>query len=197
MSAFAHSIMTSAGIGPGRLVLVVGPSGAGKDTLIGAARRMCDDALVVFPRRVITRPASAAEDNDTLSEAAFEQALGQGAFALSWQAHGLRYALPRTIDSDIQADRVVVCNVSRTIVPAARARYRNVTVVLVTAPPEVLATRLAQRARASDGVLENRIRRSVEEAFAPDVVISNVGPVEDNARRLRDIVLGRYAMLTL
>ena len=37
-------------IGPGRLVLVVGRSGAGKDTLIGLAQAACaDDPGVVFP----------------------------------------------------------------------------------------------------------------------------------------------------
>ena len=66
-------------IGPGRLVLVVGPSGAGKDTLIAGARAACrDDATVVFPRRVVTRPASNFEDNDFVSKSAFEQAAVNG-----------------------------------------------------------------------------------------------------------------------
>ena len=47
-------------IGPGTLVVVVGPSGAGKDTLIGLARALCaNDARVVFPRRIVTRSPSA------------------------------------------------------------------------------------------------------------------------------------------
>lgn len=44
-------------IGPGRLVLVVGPSGAGKDTVLTLARDACR-GTVLFPRRVVTRPAS-------------------------------------------------------------------------------------------------------------------------------------------
>ena len=153
--------LAPAGIGPGRLVLVVGPSGAGKDTLIARARLICRDDRVVFPRRVITRAASAAEDNDTLSDEAFDNALAGGAFALAWNAHGLKYGIPRSIDADIRQDRIVVCNVSRTVVADARARYAHVTAVLITAPPELLAARLKQRARPSDGAIEQRVRRKV------------------------------------
>ena len=178
-------------IGPGRLVLVVGPSGAGKDTLIGGARAACaDDASVVFPRRVVTRPSSSAEDHDTMTADAFTQAVADGAFALWWGAHGNRYGVPSTIDDDIRAGRTLVCNVSRTIVAVARRRYAFVTVVLVTAPQVVLEQRLACRERPSDGRLDNRIRRSVE--ISPDigaeVVIRNVGKPEIGIRRMLNAI---------
>ena len=121
---------------------------------------------------------------------AFDAALAGGAFALAWNAHGLKYGIPGSIEADIRQDRTVVCNVSRTVVAAARARYAHVTVVLITAPPEVLAARLTQRARPSDGVIAQRLRRTVDDAPVPDVVIDTVGPIEANARRLLDVVLG-------
>jgi ribose 1,5-bisphosphokinase len=171
-------------IGPGRLVLVVGPSGAGKDTLIAGARaRLRHDGRVVFPRRVVTRPASPHEDHDSLSETDFCRAAGQGAFALAWMAHGLHYGVPASIDGDVAAERTVVCNVSRAAVAAARARYALVTVALITAPPEALAARLAARGRAADGAIADRLARS-SDAFAADLVIHNVGAPEAGAELL-------------
>jgi ribose 1,5-bisphosphokinase len=171
-------------IGPGRLVLVVGPSGAGKDTLIELARGLLrDDTSVVFPRRVVTRAASAAEAHDTMGEKAFDRAARDGGFALTWDAHGLRYGIPIGIDADIRAARTVVCNVSRTIIIPARARYADVFVALVTAPAEVLAARLAARGR--DGDIAQRLARA--DAFADigaDCVIANTGAPTDGAAAL-------------
>jgi ribose 1,5-bisphosphokinase len=178
-------------IGPGRLVLVVGPSGAGKDTLIAGARAACaSDPTVVFPRRLITRLSTASEDHDTLSEEAFGQAVAAGDFALWWAAHGHRYGIPSSIDADMRSGRTVVCNVSRTVLGLARQRYVSVTVVLVTAPPKVLEARLAGRGRASDGDLADRIGRSAspEVSAEADVEIQNVGRVEIGVRRLLNAI---------
>ena len=180
-------------IGPGRLVLVVGPSGSGKDTLIGGARAACQsDPSAVFPQRVVTRPSSSFEDNATLSEDAFKHAAAQGAFALWWEAHGHAYGIPSSIDDHIRAGRTVVCNVSRGIVGAARQRYAAVTVVMVTAPEAVLRERLAGRNRTSDGDIGNRVARSIqpEVSVAADIEICNVGPVEAGTRLLLDAIRG-------
>ena len=182
----------SAAIGPGRLVLVVGPSGAGKDTLLSVARAACaDDRTVVFPRRVITREASASEDNDEVSIGTFQEALARGEYAMHWEAHGHCYALSRAMEDEIRSGRTVVANVSRTVIGAARRAYADVVVVLITAPPNVLAERIAMRARSSDGIAENRLRRTVEDASAvPDVTIVNTGSAEYHARRLVRIIKG-------
>jgi ribose 1,5-bisphosphokinase len=179
-------------IGPGRLVLVVGPSGVGKDTLLNLARAACaDDGSIVFPRRVVTREASPFEDNQQISPDAFRQALAGGEFAMHWEAHGHRYALPRAIEDDIRAGRTVVANISRTVIDALRCTYADVTVVSITAPPEILAERLAARARGSDGQIEDRLRRAVgNAAAAPDVTISNVGSAEAHAGELVRIIKG-------
>jgi ribose 1,5-bisphosphokinase len=186
------SELRPAGIGPGRLVLVVGPSGAGKDTLIGLAKAACgDDGNIVFPRRVVTREATSFEDNEQVSLDAFRQALARGDFAVHWQAHGHCYALPRAIDDDIRARRTVVANVSRTVVDTMRRGYADVVVVSITAPPEILAARLAGRARGSDGKIADRLSRAVEGVTAaPDITITNVGGVEDHARQLTQIIRG-------
>ena len=178
-------------IGPGRLILVVGPSGAGKDTLLGLAKAACtDDMNIVFPRRVVTREASSSEDNESLSPDAFQRALQQGAFAMHWEAHGHCYALPKAIDDDIRAGRTVIVNVSRMVVEAIRRSYADVVVVSITAPPQILAERLATRARSSDGQIEARLRRIVEDAARPDVTISNVSSAEYHARQLVRIIKG-------
>jgi ribose 1,5-bisphosphokinase len=184
-----------AAIGPGRFILVVGPSGAGKDTLLALAQAACaDDPGIIFPRRIVTREASSAEDNLQMSFEAFDEARLRGDFAVHWEAHGHCYGLPRAIDDDIRAGRTVVANVSRTVVEAIRSVYAEVTVVAITAPPEVLAARLASRARASDGKVADRLGRKLDDATVkPDVVLSNVGDPRVHARELVRIIRGAWS----
>jgi ribose 1,5-bisphosphokinase len=182
----------SVAIGPGRLILVVGPSGAGKDTLLGLAKAVCaEDRGIVFPRRVITRQASASEDNEEVSLGTFQEALTRSEYAMHWEAHGHCYALSRAIDDEIRAGHTVVANVSRTVVAAMRGAYASVLVVSITAPPNVLAERLAMRGRGSDGRIEHRLHRTVDEAAAaPDVTIVNTSSAGYHARQFVRIIKG-------
>ncbi len=174
----------TAAIGPGKLVLVIGPSGAGKDTLLDLARAAsAGDPTIVFARRVVTREASSAEDNEQMSPAAFRDARARGAFAIDWEAHDHAYGLPRSIEDDVRAGRIVVANVSRTVVTALRRAYANVVVVLITAPAEVLAERLAMRKRGSDGSIAQRMARTVD-AAEPDMTIVNISTPEYHARQM-------------
>lgn len=171
--------------GAGRLVLVVGPSGAGKDTLMRlAARSVAPHADVIFARRLVTRPSSAFEDHDTIDEAAFEDGVSRGLFPLAWRAHGLGYALPASTTHDLQRGTTVVANVSRGVVDEARQRFPSVGVVLVTAPVEELARRVAARGREANAA--QRVARAAPppEALIPDLVIENVGDPASGAAEL-------------
>ena len=145
-----------------RIVAVVGPSGAGKDTLMDAACAARPDLRRV--RRWITRPTEAGgEDFHSVTEAEFDALAASGAFALHWRAHGLRYAIPV---AQLAGTGTVLLNLSRAVLPDAARRFPDLTVVLVTAPPAVLAARLAGRGRESG---DDQVRRLARADFAlPD-----------------------------
>ncbi|MBL8584968.1 MAG: phosphonate metabolism protein/1,5-bisphosphokinase (PRPP-forming) PhnN [Rhizobiaceae bacterium] len=188
-SAMIEAEMASIGnpIGSGVFVAVVGPSGAGKDTVIAYARQaLRGQPDFEFVRRVTTRPCDGAtEDHDSLTEAAFDAADAAGAFALSWQAHGLKYGLPAGVDAAIADGRVAVANLSRAALPALRRRYAHVLVAEVTASPEILAERLAARGRESRDEVLSRLARAarmdearMKEARSDVVRIDNGGSRE-------------------
>jgi phosphonate metabolism protein PhnN/1,5-bisphosphokinase (PRPP-forming) len=149
------------GLKKGALVLVVGPSGSGKDTLIGLARaRLADDPRFIFPRRVITREAQAdAEDHDTLDVSAFNDARSAGQFALHWGAHGLFYGLTNAGLAPVSEGATAIINVSRSVIAEAEALEARVTVISVKCRPELLAERIARRGRESADEILLRLKR--------------------------------------
>ncbi len=167
----------------GHLVLIVGPSGAGKDTLLNLAREhFAARREVVFQRRVITRPADVTEDHEPVTEAEFE---GRD-FALSWRAHGLCYGIPLDLETKLAAGTTVITNVSRTIIPGARQRFRTF-VIEITASPDVLASRLAGRGRETATDIAARIARNVD-PIRPDSVIVNDGAPAEAGNQLISIL---------
>ena len=148
-------------MGRGTLFLVVGPSGAGKDTLMAGARAMLEPGgRYVFPRRAITRPAEAGgEEHEAVSSGIFTEREAGGGFFATWRAHGLEYGLPACIPAVLDAGRNVVANVSRTVLAEIAAREGSTVVVEVTAPPELLARRLAARGREDPADAARRLAR--------------------------------------
>ncbi|WP_445500280.1 phosphonate metabolism protein/1,5-bisphosphokinase (PRPP-forming) PhnN [Microvirga sp. G4-2] len=177
----------------GGFVFVVGPSGAGKDTLLGLAKsELSQDARFLFPRRLVTRSSSVWEDHDTMTDEEFEAGQADGRFALSWRAHGHGYALPRSCLEAALTGRIVVCNISRALVEDARRRLPHVAVVVVTAPREVLAARLAQRNRREDASLESRLARSSEIGpIRADLTVVNDRSPQEGAGQLVEFLFGR------
>tara|TARA_R110002020_G_scaffold44066_3_gene127325 strand:- start:1981 stop:2544 length:564 start_codon:yes stop_codon:yes gene_type:complete len=171
----------------GTFVAVVGPSGVGKDSLIGFARERLEPAgLIHVVRRVVTRLADGgSEDHDSLDEASFAAAEQAGAFALTWAAHGLRYGLPIALEDDLRAGRVVVANLSRAMIPALLMRYPDAVVVAVSADRDVIERRLAGRGRETAASIQQRIERRVADRLpASTVRIDNSGALEAAGEQL-------------
>jgi len=175
----------------GTLFLVVGPSGVGKDALIGAAHRHLAPHGFVFPRRWITTSDDRGEDHIPVTCSDFDEAVARGFIDLHWTAHGLRYGIPAAIRDDLSTGLHVIVNVSRLLIPEARARFPRVRVVHLTAPKELVRSRLLLRAREDANAIEERIQRSAP--FPDDqsdvVLFSNHLPLAESADRFAHTIL--------
>lgn len=186
--------MDAEAVPAGALVLVVGPSGAGKDTLMDAARAaLTGNRRFRFARRLITRPAMAgAEDHDSCDEAAFAAARERGELVLSWAAHGLHYGIPARELAGVAGGQVVVANISRGAITEAEKLAACVVVVEITAPPAVLAKRLAARGRESEADIAARLARAapLTTARAELRTILNDRGVAEGAEELLSLLRG-------
>jgi ribose 1,5-bisphosphokinase len=180
------------GLARGTLVLVVGPSGAGKDSLIAYCRSRLDGVVPLsFPRRVITRAGGdGSENHQPISEDGFHRNAGEGAFALHWRAHGLGYGIPNAIVDDLAGGRHVVVNVSRSVVAEARQRFAPLLVVSVEAATEVLVERLHGRGREPMEDIPARLERADRHrVHGSDVVrIDNSGPLAEAGETLVNLL---------
>jgi phosphonate metabolism protein PhnN/1,5-bisphosphokinase (PRPP-forming) len=176
----------------GALALVVGPSGAGKDTLISAARvALAGDDRFHFARRIITRTShDASESHDVMSPEAFDRAVAAREFLLSWRAHGLGYAIPGAAVAALRNSQVVVANVSRTSIETAERLVERVVVLHVTAPVSVLAQRIAARGREPEEAIAARLARQapLSAVRAPIIDVMNTDSLEDAARHFTDVL---------
>ncbi|GGA38994.1 phosphonate metabolism protein/1,5-bisphosphokinase (PRPP-forming) PhnN [Pelagibacterium lentulum] len=175
----------------GAFIAVVGPSGAGKDSILNfAKRRFVESETVTFVRRFITRPGEdATEDHIPVTEDDFLDADHSNRFALSWHAHGLRYGIPIATIEQVRSGTTVVANLSRTMIAEARQRYGLCFAVAVSVDAQVLRQRLEARGRETRQEIEHRLARM---DFSPpqgvDIVIENNGPLELAGEQLCGVI---------
>jgi ribose 1,5-bisphosphokinase len=160
--------------GQGAIVTVVGPSGVGKDSLLQyAANKLSHDEDFSFIKRSITRPAeSGGEIHDAQTMAQFEALERQDEFVVAWQAHGLKYGIPKSAKEFVDTGGVAVVNGSRHALPLFAAAFSNLVVVSVTADTQVITARLRARGRESEQEIRQRLERSNPE-------IDNYGRIVD------------------
>jgi ribose 1,5-bisphosphokinase len=151
-----------------RLLYVVGPSGAGKDSVIDAlmhplAPSTAEAAPLHRARRTITRPPEAGgETHESASDAEFEQSLAQDAFALAWRANGLGYGIRHSELVGLPGGQWVLVNGSRGDLPRVIERFPALWVVHISASPRVLEQRLTARGRETPQRIQARLQRTAE-----------------------------------
>lgn len=178
----------------GYLILIVGPSGVGKDSLIDGAREiLLSDPSFDFAIRDINRPQTAGgEAHRTVTDEAFAELEAAGGYALSWKAHGLNYGIPMAYEAALSRGISVVANVSRTVIAQARSLYQPVAIIKVSAPADLLRERLIARGREDEADIAGRIERAGEfDVSGPDVIeLSNDSSLENGIDRMVAIIRG-------
>ena len=152
----------------GQLFYLMGPSGAGKDSLINYARQHLNDPVrFKFVRRLVTRPTNPGDNNndDNLSPGEFERQQAADNFALNWKRHGIRYGIPTEINAWIKTGIHVIINGSRHHYPIARKTYPDLHAVWITADPAILKQRLLKRGRETLEKINERMQSA--DKFSP------------------------------
>lgn len=175
----------------------MGPSGAGKDSLLNGLRQ--DMASIDTPsplyvaQRTITRSHHQSNENhESVDLPLFESLLHSKAFALNWFANGSHYGIRHTELAQMSEGKWIMVNGSRAYLEEAKLQFPGLTVLHITAPIEVLRARLLSRGREDKQAIEARLSRF--QSFAPephDLCLSNEGSLAESQAILKHLLQQR------
>lgn len=173
----------------GRLIYLVGPSGAGKDTLLRWIATQAPAALHIARRCINRAGDDPNEAHEAITAARFAELAAAGAFALRWEANGLHYGVRHAELAPLAQGRDVLLNGSRAHLATARQSHPGLRAVLLGASPEVLRQRLLARGREDAAAVEARLaRNALLERGDFDLRIVNDGAPEVAARQLLELL---------
>jgi len=177
----------------GPLILIVGNSGSGKDSIISGVIEKYPSHLkqLYAPKRYITRPPSKHEKNISLTQEEFKKMELEGKFTLKWHIYGLDYGISFEIENWLKKGHPVIINVSRTLIKEAKEKYKNVKVVFIEVPFEITYQRIKDRKRESEHLLNERIERAKNNQKFPeaDFIVDNSGKLNDAINCLLDYII--------
>ncbi len=152
-----------------RLVYVIGPSGAGKDSVLAWVMQHAEPGLGLhLARRSVSRAAhDSSEPHESLDSTQFAELARQGVFAMHWFANNLWYGVRHAELLPLAQGQTVLVNGSRGWLAEARLRFPDITVAQIIASPEVRRERLLLRRRESAEMIAARLERARTFELAP------------------------------
>ena len=188
----------------GLLVIISGPSGVGKDTIIEALRARHPDAdyeyVVTCTTRARRRGEVEGRDYHFLSETDFQDLRSRGEL-LEWaEVHGNWYGTPRSgVRRGLAVGRTVILKIDVQGAAAVKGAVPEALLIFLVPPSlEALFSRLRSRATETADELEVRQRNAAIELARQDdydyVVVNETGQVEATARRIEEIIASERAL---
>ncbi|MDE1925033.1 MAG: guanylate kinase [Patescibacteria group bacterium] len=184
----------------GKLILIVGPSGSGKGTLVAFLREQYPE--LVFPISCTTRVPRPGEENGSgkkyhhLSKEAFAQDIAEGKF-LEWAQYGENYyGTPKAEVMDaLAAGKNILHELEMQGAEQLRAKvpHEQLVIIFIDAGPwEELKRRIIERGHMQDEELQKREARYIKEITfkqEADFIIDNRnGKLDEAKARLKEIV---------
>lgn len=165
-----------------KIVLIIGPSGVGKDTLINGCKNKIN---ANFVKRHITRRPDNNEQNFYLSDEDFDKLENDGFFVSSWCAHSNRYGIAKNqITSGLN-----IISISRSTIKDFEELYDDVTTVEITLPLEEIYKRLKARGRENKEDIQKRVARSYDKISAKRLIqFDNSKPIEESIQNFINLL---------
>jgi ribose 1,5-bisphosphokinase len=177
-----------------RLIYVMGPSGAGKDSVLQGLRDTWADLPTAhWARRTITRATQPdGEAHESVTQQEFDNLDQEGAFAMAWQANGLAYGIRREELKPLSTGHCVFVNGSRAYLSQVLQQWPTLTVVHINASADVLLQRLNSRNRESVQDISERMSRRIAIDLPLDAIsIVNDGSLQEAVQSLRSQLQAR------
>jgi guanylate kinase len=189
---------------PGALLVIVsGPSGVGKDSVIEEIRRVPRDPDYHYVVTCTTRPRRSYEVDGVhyhfLGEAEFTRLRDDGELLEANEVHGNWYGTPRADVRDaLRQGHDVILKIDVQGAAVVKQTVPEALLIFLVPPSlEDLFGRLQSRATESADALDIRQRNAALELARQDdydhVVVNETGQIERTARRIHEIILAEKA----